>query len=253
MEIMKRDAITFAQTMLILGVVFLALLAIFGAPLYNTCKQKIAITKLRTLYTQLIDASYRSFTSSMTNMNEFDTTLPIEQFAKTYFTSQLPVEKYCMESQDACWNSSQFVDLQKNDISDKITYSVLLNGGTVLGFSKVSENQITLVADIDGKAGDNKLGRDIFVFYIYNNDQRPNICEDSEYDKYYIKNGLHFGGFDKCGIPHDVHSYLELFGENLEDGCNKKAPKNPIGVGVGAACAALIKSSDWTIDKIYPW
>ncbi|MBR6722749.1 hypothetical protein IKL64_04780 [bacterium] len=253
MKFKKSDAITPCQTMLILGVVFLALLAIFGAPLYNTCKQKMAIAKLRTLYSQLVDASYRHFTSSMTNMNEFDTTLPVDKFAQTYFTSQLPVEEYCTDSQDACWNSKQFVDLQKNAISDKISYSVILKGGTVLGFTKSKENQITLIADIDGKLGDNKLGRDIFVFYIYNNDQRPNICEDTEYEKYYITNGLHFGGFDKCGIPHDVYSYLELFGENLEDGCNKKAPKNPIGVGVGAACSALIKTADWTIDKIYPW
>ena len=253
MKFKKSDAITQIQTVLIMGVVFLILLAVFGAPLYNTCKQKIAISKLRTLHTQLVDASYRAFSSSMTNMNDYDVTLPVDQFAQTYFTSQLPVESYCTDSQDACWNASQYTDLRKNKITDKISYSVILKGNTVLGFSKSAENQITLIADIDGKLGDNKLGRDIFVFYIYNNDHRPQLCDDSEYEKHYIRNGLHFGGFDSCGIPHDVHPYLDLFGENLEDGCNKNAPKNPVGIGVGAACSALIKTANWTIDKIYPW
>lgn len=249
----KLDAITQSQTLLIMGIVFLVLFALLAYPFYNSCKQEIAVTKLRTLYTQLIDASHRAFISSMTNMNEFDTSMPIDKFAQVYFTSQLPVEKYCIEKQDACWNSVQYSDLRNSLYDNKITYSVELSGGTVLGFSKNANNQITLIADINGKLGDNKLGRDIFVFYIYNQEQRPTICPDEMYDKYHITNGIHFGGFDKCGVPHDAHPYHDLFAPSINDGCHFESSPSPMGVGVGAACSALIKASGWTIDKIYPW
>lgn len=249
----KLKAITLSQTLLIMGIVFLVLFAILAVPFYTSCKQKIAITKARTLYAKLVDASRNAFISSMTNFNEFDTTLPIDKFAQMYFTSQLPVEKYCEKEQDECWNSVQYMDLKKNKITGKITYSVLLDSGVVLGFSKNKDNLISIIADINGKSGDNKLGRDIFVFYVYNELQRPKLCLDEDYSKYIISNGLHLGGFDRCGIPHDVHSYKDLFGTELDDGCNFNAKTSPTGVGVGAACLALIKISDWTIDKIYPW
>lgn len=249
----KFRAITQSQTLLIIGIVFLVIFATISVPFYKSCKQKIAISKLRTLHAQLVDANHRAFLSTMTNMNEFDTTLPIDKFAETYFTSQLPVEKYCKESQKECWGDIQYKDLQKKSTTNKITYSIILKNGTVLGFSKDKNNLITLITDIDGKVGDNKLGRDVFVFYIYNTLQRPKLCEDSVYNKYYIANGLHFGGYDKCGIPHDVRPYPELFSPDLEDGCNTKSKPNPVGVGVGAACLSLIKVSNWTIDKIYPW
>lgn len=252
-EFKKLRAITLSQTLLIMGVVFLVLFALLAVPFYTSCKQKIAITKVRTVYTQLVDASHRAFVSSMTNFNEFDTTLPIDKFAQMYFTSQLPVVKCCEENQSECWNSVQYMDLQKNKIVDKITHSVILNSGVVLGFSKDKNNLITIIADIDGKSGYNRLGRDIFVFYIYNNQQQPKLCSDEQYSKYLINNGIHFGGFDKCGIPHDVHSYKDLYGQDLEDGCNFKAKELSSGIGVGSACLALIKVSDWTIDKIYPW
>lgn len=249
----KLDAITQAQTVLIMGIVVLVLFALIAVPFYNSVKQKIAITKLKTIYTQLIDSSRRAFLSSMTNMDEFDTSLPIDVFAQNYFVSQMPVEKYCKDNQDDCWNEVQYSDLAGNYYTDVITYSVVIKGGTVLGFSKNINNLITLVVDVDGKLGDNRLGRDIFVFYIYNNLQRPKICADEIYKNYYVKDGLHFGGFDRCGIPHDVYSYIDLFGGGLDDGCNFNAVPSPSGVGVGAACSALIKVSDWTIDKIYPW
>ena len=249
----KLDAITQSQTMLIMGIVFLVVFALIAVPFYNSVKQKIAITKLRTLYTQLIDASHRAFISSMTNMNEFDTTLPIDKFAQIYFTSQLPVERYCIEKQGECWNPIQYSDMTNSLFDNKVTYSVVLKGGTVLGFSKNVNNLITLIVDVDGKFGDNKLGRDVFSFYIYNNTQRPTICTEDIYEKYYVKDGVHFGGFDRCGVPHDAYPYEELYSLTLDDGCNPEAPPSPLGVGVGAACSALIKASNWTIDKIYPW
>jgi hypothetical protein len=249
----KLDGITQSQTLLILGVVFLIIFAILAVPFYQSCKQEIAVSRLRTIHAQLVEASHRAFISTMSNMNEFDTTMPIDKFAQLYFTSQLPVEVYCDKSQEACWNPVQYKDLSDNLIEGKITYSVILQGGTVLGFSKNINNQISLIVDIDGKLGDNRLGRDVFVFYIYNSFQRPEICEDAEYEKYFVANGIHFGGFDRCGIPHDVYDYEDLFGTNLDDGCNKQAPYSQLGAGLGSACLALIKASDWTIDKIYPW
>lgn len=63
------------------------------------------------------------------------------------------------------------------------------------------------------------------------------------------QNGIHLGGFDKCGIPQDVYDYNQLSSKNFEDGCNKSSPQNVYGNGVGSACLAFIKASNWTIDK----
>lgn len=249
----KRCGITQMQTLLIMGIVFLVLFALIAVPFYNSYKQKKSITKLRTLYSTLMQANKNYSLIAAVNMGSFDTSMPINVFAETYFTPYLTINSYCKGAQTECWNSPQYKDLANNKVFDKSLYSIILQDKTVLGFSKNKKGLVTMIADIDGLSGDNKLGRDIFVFYIYNNETRPVLCDDEEYNKYNISNGIHIGGYDKCGIPHDVHSYKELFGDKLEDGCNKSAPINEGGIGSGGACAALIKSSNWAIDKIYPW
>ncbi len=105
-----------------------------------------------------------------------------------------------------------------------------------------------MIVNIDGNAGENILGRDVFVFSFYNADYPPQLCDESVYKNKVIKSGMHFGGYDKCGIPYDTYSHNEL-----HETCNKKAFKSEDGLGVGSSCLALIQSGSWTIDKKYPW
>ncbi len=251
MNLEKRVGITQTQTLLIMGIVFLVLFALIAVPFYNSYKQKHALTKLKTLYSSITKADKIYSLSTVANYGEYNITLNADEFAQKYFTPYLNVEETCKTSQDACWNEVQYTDLSGKKYTDKIQYSLVLSDKTVVGFSKDKNGLISMIVDIDGKVGKNMLGRDVFVFYFYNDQLQPKLCESKPTE--YIKNGIHFGGYDKCGKPHDTMAYKELFGKNLPDACNKKAPASENGLGVGAACLALIYKSNWTIDKIYPW
>lgn len=254
MKFGKFDGITQMQTLFIMGIVFLFLFAFIAIPFYNSCKQKQTITKLKSIYSQLTSANRTYTLATSDDIGVFDVDLPADEFAQKYFKPYMPVRTVCEESQAKCWNPVQYTDLAKNKISGKATYSLALKDGSVIGFYKDNDGLISIIADIDGKAGENKLGKDVFIFSFFNEDRLPEICDSETYtSKAGLKNGIHFGGYDKCGIPHDMYSSYELSGTSLEDSCNKKALKRTNGTGIGSACLALISSLNWTIDKKYPW
>ena len=217
----KRVAVTLMQTMLIVGIVFLVLFMILAVPMYNSYKQKKAVY---------------SFLNTL-----------------TYFTPYLSINNYCKESQEQCWKTPQYKDLKNTRMYDKSKYSIILADKTVLGFFKNKNGLISLIVDIDGPVGVNRLGRDVFVFYFYNNRQRPKLCPEKVYNEHYIAEGMHLGGYDKCGIPHDRYTLTDFYQNKFEDGCSKKSKSTDDGVGLGAACGALISKSGWVIDKSYPW
>ena len=51
---------------------------------------------------------------------------------------------------------------------------------------------------------------------------RQKICDEKVYKKFPIQSGLHLGGYDKCGIPHDIYNYEDLISRDFYEGCNKK-------------------------------
>lgn len=250
----KYDGFTKSQQLLVVGIIFLVLFALIAAPLYNSCKKKTIETRLYAIYSILEQAKQKYFVENGESITSYDKDITSKEFAKTYFEPYLRPKKVCEgASQTGCWKSSSYLDLSNKAVHNPAEYSMLMESGSVIGFSKSKDGFITMIIDINGKAGENKLSRDIFVMYIYSNRLKPTKCDKSEYKKYNISSGIHLGGYDKCGVPHDVLSYTQLFDKDLEDGCNKKALKQDDGIGTGAACAALIKRSQWRIDKIYPW
>ena len=220
---------------------------------YNISMQKVAITKLKSIHAELIQASRISSMVHNEDMGNFQMDIPINLFAEKYFTPYLRIDSYCKGNQDSCWNSPQYKDLKGNAYFNKSLYSVVLTDGSVVGFNKDKNNIITLIVDVNGKVKPNKLGQDVFLFSLYNTENHPEICEKSEYDKLSIYSGIHLGGVDKCGIPHDTYSYIDLVSAKFEDGCNKKASSSTNGFGVGSACLAVLKLNAWAVDKNYPW
>lgn len=250
----KRWAITQSQTLLIMGIVFLVLFFIIGIPLYNSYKKKQVVAKLKIFYTEIVQANRYYSLARSDEMGIFDTSLSVDDFAERYWVPFLDIRSTCKDEQAPCWNSVQYKDLANNKYLDKIAYTIELRGNMYMGFSKDKDGLISIIVDENGKAGENKLGKDIFVFYVYNSTNVKQLCDKEVYEKKSsIPNGIHFGGYDKCGIPHDSYSYIELANKELVDGCNKKSPKSQNGPGIGAACAALIKAGNWSIDKSYPW
>ena len=240
--------------LLILGCAFVILFVILVCPVYNSIRKKQAIEALRVTHATLLQANKMYSLVTDEDMGKYNTGMPINQFAETYFTPYLDINTYCkLGSQTGCWKSPQYKDLKNKGQYNKSLYSIVLANKSVIGFHKNKEGLMTIIMDINGSVGVNKLGRDVFVFYVYNNENPPKICDEKIYKEFHIQNGLHLGGYDKCGIPHDVYDYKDLISKDFYESCNKKAVTDEFGVGSGAACAALLNKSDWMMDKNYPW
>lgn len=247
-----NEGVTLSQTLTIMSIVFLVLFMLIAVPFYTSYRQKQTMTKLRQVHSLLVQTSLK-YTLENSQIDEYETDLNIEDFVNKYYRPYLPVEYSCDKNQDKCWNQIQYTDLRGRKFSNKIDYSLVLTNRSVIGFGKDKNNLIYLIVDVDGKVGKNRLGRDVFVFYLYNKKTALALCPEVKDSEKYIAEGLHFGAWDKCGVPHDIYTYNDLYSSNVEDGCNKKAPYNPLGLGVGAGCNAIVKHLNWTIDKIYPW
>lgn len=249
----KKVAITQMQTLSIMGVVFLVLFLSIAVPLYNSIKQKQVAVAYRKVFSTLQQANRMYSLVNGQNMNEYDTTLPVNKFAERYFTPYLSIDLYCKhENPEDCWNSTQYKDLKNNKYNNVSLYSIVLEDKTIIGFHKNAKGLISLIVDVDGKGGKNKLGQDVFIFYVYNKKLVPQVCEPEKYSVL-IRNGLHPGGYDECGIPHDSYEYRDLLNDSLYESCNKKAKTDELGLGIGSACGALISKNNWVIDKNYPW
>lgn len=244
-----NEGISLSQTLTIMSIVFLVLFMLIAVPFYTSYKQKQTMSKLRQVHSLLVQTSIQYALAD----EDADENLTVQEFVDKYYTSYLPVEYSCTGSQDKCWNIIQYTDLRNQKIKNKFDYSLVLTNRSVIGFGKNEKNLVYAVVDVDGKVGKNKLGRDVFVFYLYNKKAVSTLCDKNLTSEKYIANGLHFGGWDNCGIPHDTYGYSELYSKDMLDGCNKKARSNPYGLGVGAGCSAIVKHLNWTLDKIYPW
>ena len=109
----KRNGdITLSQTVLIVGIVGLILFALIMVPFYKSSKQKIAVVKYQKTFAQLQQANRMYSLVSGESMNKYNTNLPINEFAETYFTPYLQISEYCKGQQDNCWNTPQYKDLK---------------------------------------------------------------------------------------------------------------------------------------------
>lgn len=254
MNYYKRDGITQLQTILIMGVVGLVLFVFIAVPFYMSYKKNFTISRLMIVYSTLVKANREYAHINAEDYGQFVTNMKVSEFAERYFMPYMPISMYCKGSrQTDCWNPVQYTDMKGNKMINQSLYSIELQNNSVIGFHRDVNGYISLIVDIDGKAGDNRLGRDVFLFSFYNNSLRPDICEPEEYEKFDIKDGFHFGGYDKCGIPVDVYPVEDLSSPSFLDGCNKSSQRLLNGTGVGSACLPVIKARGWTIDKTYPW
>lgn len=244
-----NEGITLSQTITIMSIVFLVLFMLIAVPFYNSCRQKQAVSKLRQVYSILMQTDIQYALAD----EDPDENLTLQAYVDKYYTPYLPVKDSCVESQEKCWNEIQYVDLKNRKLKKMFDYSLVLANHAVIGFGQNKNNLRYAIVDLDGKAGKNKLGRDVFVFYLYNKKVVDDLCLENKTSEKDIVKGLHFGGWDRCGMPHDTYGYLELYDKNMVDGCNKKSMSNYSGLGVGAGCTAIVKLLEWSIDKIYPW
>ena len=51
----------------------------------------------------------------------------------------------------------------------------------------------------------------------------------------------------------NYYDYKKLYDKKFPDACSKKAEAGKYGLGVGAACGAMLYKNSWVMDNKYPW
>ena len=256
----KKVAFTLAEVLITLGII--GIVAAMTIPnLITSASQKATVSRLIEAQS-ILNQAVKSYTADADEEGsaDFDTSLEPKEFAEKYFKPYLKVARVCTKMEDGCWKTGNFYgyyDLAGNKVTDVAPYSLVLNNGMIIGFSKISGTKLyAIVVDVDGHSNRNVMGRDVHSFYPYN---RDNLCSYDFAKWKNLKNGLYLGGFDNCGAPHLAYSREELLEGKVLRPCNKnKAAAGGFNVGggrtgVGSACAAVIFKDGWKISKDYPW
>ncbi len=255
-----RGAFTLAEVLITLGII--GVVAAMTIPTLISSQQKRAavtgIKEAQSILNQAIKL-YTADTDEDGSLS-FDTKLPIDEFAQKYFVPYLKIARICTQMSDGCWQTGDFngyYDLAGVKMTNTVPYSIVLNNGMILGFNQVAGvdpdgipyNIVSIIVDINGKSGRNTMGKDVFSFYLFNN-------ENSSLKTEQIKNGIYPGGFANGGVPHIQYSREKLLSTTVERGCNKKATRLAYEgnrPGVGTACTAVIFKDGWQIANDYPW
>lgn len=247
---------TLAEVLITLGII--GVVAAITIPNLIANQQKKAIGSQIAEAQSILTQAVRQYTANTDEegSSEFDTTLSPQAFAEKYFKPYLKIARICTRIEDGCWKTGDFngyYDLAGHKMTN-VPYSIVLNNGMVLGFSKIDgTNLVSIFVDVNGQSKRNVLGKDVFSFYPYNS---ANLCNTGTEKYKNIKNGIYPGGFDNCGTPHVAYSREELLtATNILRNCNKVGLVAYYGnrPGLGAGCAAIIFKDGWKISNDYPW
>ncbi|MCD8023998.1 MAG: type II secretion system GspH family protein [Candidatus Gastranaerophilales bacterium] len=249
-----KKGFTLAEVIITLAII--GIVAAITIPTVISQQEKqAAVAQLKVAYSivsQIVNKNWEENSS----IADWDLNLDETTLGRTYVRPYVTYTRECTKMEDGCFETDGFYgyyDLRGDKITTSVPYSLILNNGMILGVNLVSYGKARLVSfivDINGHKKPNKMGRDIFSFYIYNSN--ISFCQDAE--RYEDKDGLYIGGYDNCGPPHVFYTREELLGTGVLRSCSKKG-YNGGGTrpGVGTACAAVIMQDGWQIKKDYPW
>ena len=222
-----NPAFTLAEVLITLGII--GVVAALTMPsLIQNHQKKQTVVQLRKVYSDLSNAIKLSEVDNgpMADWdfppdNLFENTKPfVEKYYLPYFTGAELVEEHEMRKR-----GYYFPTLA--------TTFLILNNGVILAYNPgIVHGYIWLYADINGMKGPNKVGRDIFVFDAYRNDER--YANGTVYR-------LKFWG-------HNVNS-VDVLKSRDNYACNK----NNTDMFKNFYCGRLIELSGWEIPKDYPW
>lgn len=247
---------TLAEVLITLGII--GVVAAITIPNLIANQQKKAIVSQLMEAQSILNQAVKSYAADTDEegSSEFDTTLSPQEFGEKYFKPYLKIARICTRIEDGCWKTGDFYgyyDLAGHKMTN-VPYSIVLNNGMVLGFSKIDgTNLVSIFVDVNGQGKRNVLGKDVFSFYPYNS---ANLCNTGTEKYKNIKNGVYPGGFDNCGTPHVAYSREELLTATyILRNCNKVGAVDYSGnrPGLGAGCAAVIFKDGWKISNDYPW
>jgi len=108
----------------------------------------------------------------------------------------------------------------------------ILSDGTFLVFvnhlnNEAMLNSLFIIVDLNGLKGPNRMGRDVFVFTINNN--QPNIIT----------------------TPYSNKTVKQII--DSKNNCAKKGEAAGYPNYIGMGCSTIIMKDGWKIEKHYPW
>ena len=251
----NKKAFTLSEVLIALAVI--GVIAAITIPSVKIQMEKQdTIAQLKVAYSLISQGVNRAWADYGPIYN-WDVSLSPSEFGRLYVKPYFIYTKECTSMSDGCWETDGFngyYDLSGVKKKNTVPYSLVLNNGMILGINQVAGVLLSYIIDINGSRKPNKMGRDIFSFYVYNTDY--SFCNDAEV--YTGKDGLYPGGYDNCGPPHAFYTRDELLSKSVCRACTKSTTGCSNGEdnerpGVGAACAAVIVKDGWQIKSDYPW
>jgi len=222
----KNAAFTLAEVLITLGVIgVVAALTIPG--LMTAHKKHVTAAKLKRAVSE-INQAIRLSENENGQVENWDKSLPDEEFVNTYFRPYIKIMQLCKTptecgyNSDSPWyymNGGQGVYNSPNNVG---RVSFLSMDGILYTYAKntdsetiMQDNDKTIIIDINGEQKPNQFGRDIFFFY-----------RDEDADSI-----LPYG--------HNLSRAV------INSSCSK--------TGDGLRCAVLVKENGWEFPNNYPW
>jgi len=223
----RKAAFTLAEVLITLGVIgVVAAMTIPG--LMTAHKKHVTAAKLKRAVSE-INQAIRLSENENGQMENWDKTLPEEEFINTYFRPYIKIMTLCKTNAD-CGYSSEFPisymngtkalysSLRYKDIGrlpfitmDGVLYAYSINTTGMVD----TDNDKMIIIDINGGEKPNQHGRDVFFFY-----------RDEDADSI---------------IPYGSDKSRE----EVNQSCSK--------TGDGRYCAVLVKENGWEFPNNYPW
>lgn len=225
----NRKGFTLAEILITLGIIGVVAALTINSIVVNYQKNQ-TVAKLKKVYSTLKQATEFA-KNEYGNVDSWDFTLDDLSFAQKYYIPFLSV----LEDRGTS-SSNEYIYTDLSGISKTLRRPLfILSDGTYLFFlvNRSFDIKYHLIADINGSKLPNKVGRDIFVFSVYNDALQT-------YNQYIDDIN---GAFRKRSV---------VLGNGGTSGqCNKKSLGGVLGSG--SYCSRLIEMDGWTIAPDYPW
>lgn len=244
-QIFQQTKFAFTLAEVLITIAVIGVVASVTLPmLIKKYEQYQTVIKLKVAYRILSQAVEQSIAYNG-ELDEWDYSLNATEFNDKYITPYLKIIKQCR----SCNCGKSYYDLvEQNDCIASKSY--ILSNGMILYYIKDSFGFINYVVDLNGNKGKNTLGRDVFVFYLFNHTS-PIQQFESKINMY--KSGLYPGSLGGFGVPHWYIDRDLLLSTSVSRGCNKNISEQRRYGGTGSACATVIVKDGWKIKEDYPW
>lgn len=218
----QKIGFSLAEVLITLGII--GIIAAITIPSLITKYQKQrTVTQLKKTYSVLQQA-IKMASEEYGDCEGWEYNLTGEEFIKRYFLPYLKATEVNMPL--------TYIDLKGVVQKDTSHPKFMLNDGSIIMYiytEGMFECRNHLVVDLNGSAGPNRLGRDVFILSFFENI----LTTYTQYKR-----------------P-SLSTHENLIKPGTSGQCSRQA--NGGVLGPGSYCSRLIEVDSWSISKDYPW